>query len=664
VPELGRAALAATLGLVLYAVVAGAWAAHTRRRRLALSAQNALIAAFATTAVAAIVLLAALVRHDFSFVYVAQHTSRELPTGYTISAFWGGQEGSLLLWLLVLTGYSAVAVLLNRRRARDLVVWVVPVLGAVGLFFSFLLVAVATPFATQAAPADGAGLNPSLQNPYMLAHPPLLYLGYVGLTVPFAFAMGALLARRVDERWIVSTRRWTLVAWTALGVGQLLGAHWAYQEVGWGGYYAWDPVENAALMPWLAATAFLHSVMIQEKRGMLRVWNVLLVVLAFALSLFGTFLTRSGILSSIHSFTESSIGPWFLGFICLTVFASLALVFTRLPLLRARTRLESLVSREATFLYNNLLLVALTLTILWGVAYPILHEAVTGESRIVGRGYYDFFLRVFGLPLLLLMGIGPLVAWRRASLRSLWLTFAWPTGAALAAGVLLLALGAGSSVPGLIAYSFATFALASIVLEFARGTRARRALSGGSWPGAFSALVARNRRRYGGYVVHAAIVLLAIGIAGSSAYDSVSEGKLARGQALEAGDYRLTYRALEERKGANATEIRAVLDVQRDGEPLGTVEAGKNAYTAERQVSNEVGIRSDLVTGEDLFVIAEQVNPDGSVYFRVFVKPLVNLIWLAGLVFLLGAVITLWPDAREQRRLAARYAEAEAPVRP
>ena len=474
-PELGRAALVATLGLVLYAVVAGGYAAWKRKRRLALSAQNALLAAFGTTLVASLVLVAALIRHDFSFVYVADHTSRELPTGYTISAFWGGQEGSLLLWLLLLTGYSAAAVLLNRRSARDLVVWVVPVLGAVALFFAFLVVVVATPFATQVAPADGAGLNPSLQNPYMMAHPPLLYLGFVGLTVPFAFAMGALLARRADERWIVATRRWTLVAWTALGIGQLLGAHWAYEEVGWGGYYAWDPVENAALMPWLAATAFLHSVMIQEKRGMLKVWNVLLVIFAFSLSLFGTFLTRSGIVSSIHSFTQSSIGPWFLGFICLVVLGSLALVFARLPLLRARTRLESLVSREATFLYNNLLLVALTLTILWGVAYPILSEAVRGEAVTVGRPYYDFFLRVFGLPLLLLMGIGPLVAWRRASLRSLVLTFAWPLGAALGVGAILLALGAGSSIPGLIAYSFSAFVLGTIAARVrARNTRPPR----------------------------------------------------------------------------------------------------------------------------------------------------------------------------------------------
>ena len=663
-PELGRAALVVTLGLALYAVVAGAYAAHTRRRRLALSAQNALIAAFASTLVASGVLLAALVRNDFSFVYAAAHTSRELPTGYTISAFWGGQEGSLLLWLLILTGYAAAAVLLNRRSARDLVAWVVPVLGGIALFFAFLVVAVASPFATQVAPLDGRGLNPSLQNPYMMAHPPLLYLGYVGLAVPFAFAMGALLARRTDERWIVSTRRWTLVAWTALGVGQLLGAHWAYEEVGWGGYYAWDPVENAALMPWLAATAFLHSVMIQEKRGMLKVWNVLLVLFAFALSLFGTFLTRSGIVSSIHSFTQSSIGPWFLAFICVVVAGSLALIFSRLPILRARSRLESLVSREATFLYNNLLLVALTLTILWGVAYPILHEAVYGEQRLVGQGYYNFFLRVFGLPLLLLMGLGPLVAWRRASLRSLAVTFLWPFGFALATGLVLLALGAGSSIPGLIAYTFSAFVLASIVFEFARGTRARRALAGGSWPRAFSDLVGRNRRRYGGYIVHAAIVLLAIGIAGSSAYDKVSERQLAPGQALEVGDYRLTYLRLDERPAANATEVRAVVGVERDGRDLGTVEAGKNAYTAEQQVSNEVGIRSDLVTGEDLFVIAEQVNADGTVYLRVFVKPLVNLIWLAGLVFLLGSLIALWPDAREQRRLAQRYARAGAAVGP
>jgi cytochrome c-type biogenesis protein CcmF len=661
-PELGRAALLVTLGLSVFALVGGAAAAHLGRRRLARSAQNALVASFFTTAVASLVLLAALVRNDFSFTYVARTTSEALPTAYTISAFWGGQEGSLLLWLLVLTGFAAAAVTLNRRWAKDLTVWVVPVFAAVSTFFAFLLVAVATPFATQPAPPDGAGMTPSLQNPYMLAHPPLLYLGYVGLTVPFAFAIGALLSGKLDERWLVATRRWTLFAWAALGIGQLLGSHWAYVEVGWGGYYAWDPVENAALMPWLAATAFLHSVMIQERRGMLKVWNVLLVILAFSLALFGTFLTRSGVVNSIHSFTQSSIGPWFLALIAFVVGVSLGLVFWRLPRLRSLTKLESPISREAAFLYNNLLLLALCLAIFWGVVYPLVSEAVRGEAVVLGRSYYDFFLRAFGLPLLLLMGVGPLIAWRRASVRNLVTTFRWPTLVALAAGAVLIVLGAGSSIPGLVAYTFSAFVLATIVLEFARGTRARKALGAASWPAAFGSLIARNRRRYGGYVVHASIVLLAIGVAGSSAFDSVAEARLAQGDSMRIGDYTLTYRSLDERVAANATEVRATLEIRRGDRDLGTLEAGKNAYTVEDQVSNEVGIRSDRLTGEDLFVIAEQIDPDGGVYFRVFVKPLVNLIWIAGLVFLVGSVITLWPDRREQRRLVSRASEAAVPA--
>ena len=661
-PELGRAALIVCLGLAAYALIAGAAGAITRRRRLSESAENAVLASFGAAAVAATVLLVGLVQNDFSLVYVADHTSRELPLGYTISAFWGGQEGSLLLWLLILTAFSAAAILFGRRSARSLLAWTVPVLGAVTLFFAFLLVAVATPFAAHAAPADGAGLNPSLQNPYMLAHPPMLYLGFVGLTVPFAFAMGALLARRADELWIVVTRRWTLVAWTFLGIGQLLGAHWAYVEVGWGGYFAWDPVENAALMPWLAATAFLHSVMIQEKRGILKIWNVLLVAGAFALALFGTFLTRSGILSSIHSFTESSIGPWFLGFIGVVITGSVALVVSRLPLLRSKTRLESPVSREATFLYNNLLLVAFCLTILWGVAYPILTEAVLGEPITVGPPYYNFFLKTFGLPLLLLMGIGPLIAWRRASLRGLGRTFAWPAAFALACGAFLLSAGAGSSIPGLVGYTFCAFVLGSIALEFARGTRARRGLSGGSWPGAFSSLIGRNRRRYGGYVVHASIVLLAIGVVGSSAYDTSAERRLLRGETLQVGAYTLTNRGTVERRSANAMERRAVVDVEREGERLGTLRPGKNSYFAEQQISNEAAIRSDRLNGEDLFLIADEIDGD-AVFLKALVKPLVNLIWLAGIVFIGGSAIALWPDAREQRRLALRYAGREAIAR-
>jgi cytochrome c-type biogenesis protein CcmF len=527
---------------------------------------------------------------------------------------------------------------------------------------------VVSPFDTQPAPADGVGLNPSLQNPYMMIHPPLLYLGYVGLTIPFAFAAGALLSGRTDERWIVATRRWTIVAWTALGIGILLGAKWAYEEVGWGGYYAWDPVENAALMPWLAATAFLHSVMVQEKKNMLRVWNVTLVALAFCLSIFGTFLTRSGLINSIHSFAQSPIGAWFVGFICLAVVFSVALIVWRLPLLRARTKLESLASREAAFLYNNLLLVAFALTILWGVAFPLLSEAVRGESVTVGPPYYNFFLKAFGLPLLLLMGIGPLVAWRRTSARALRETLLWPSVVAIAAGVVLIALGAGSSTAGLLAYTFSIFALAAIVLEFTRGTRARKALGAPGWWAAFSGLIARNRRRYGGYIVHAAIVLLAIGVAGSSAYGATKIQRFRPGDTMRIRGYDLTYLGSVQRRTANHQEIRARVAVSRDGKSLGTLAAGKNAYFAEQQTSNEVAIRSDWLRAEDLFVIGDEFkfrkNTVTSVYLKVLVKPLVNLIWLAGFVFLLGSVIALWPDAREQRRLATRAQPGPAPVTP
>jgi cytochrome c-type biogenesis protein CcmF len=411
-------------------------------------------------------------------------------------------------------------------------------------------------------------------------------------------------------------------------------------------------VENAALMPWLAATAFLHSVMIQEKRGMLKVWNVLLVTLAFCLSLFGTFLTRSGIIQSIHSFTQSSIGPWFLGFICLITAGSLALIFLRLPLLRSKTRLESLVSREATFLYNNLLLVALCLTILWGVLYPILSDAVRGESRSVSKPYYDFFLHTFGLPLLLLMGLGPLVAWRRASLRSLGKTFLIPFAVAVVTGVVLLALGFGSSWPGLLTYTFSAFVAASIVLEFVRG----RAAAGG-----IVRLISRNRRRYGGYIVHAAVVLLAIGIAGSSAYQTEREQILRPGESMQAAGYTLTYTALDAVKGSNYTGYRAQLAVSGHGQRF-HLNPGANNYFIEGP-ANEASIYHDPRSIGDVFTTAALAGKHTSnIDLKVFVKPLVNLIWVAGFVFVAGALIAMWPDAVEQRRLAARYAAGAAPA--
>jgi cytochrome c-type biogenesis protein CcmF len=648
--DLGRAALVVSFGLAVYAAVAGTVAARDNRRRLATSARNALYCCFGSTAVAAGVLATALVRHDFSFVYVAEHTNRALPTSYSLSAFWGGQEGSLLLWLLVLTAYGAIAVAVNRKTLRDLTAWVVPVLGGIAAFFAFVLVAVSSPFDTQPAPFDGAGLTHSLRNPYMVAHPPMLYLGYVGLSVPFAFAAGALLSGRTDERWIIATRRWTLAAWTFLGFGQLLGAHWAYVEVGWGGYYAWDPVENAALMPWLAATAFLHSVMIQERKGMLKVWNMVLVALAFELSVFGTFLTRSGVVNSIHSFAKSPIGSWFLAFVVISSLFSLALIMWRLPLLKARTKLESALSREATFLYNNLLLVALCLTVLWGVLFPIVTQLVKGETRTIGRPYYDFFLRIFGLPLLLLMGIGPLIAWRKTSVRALVRTLAWPIAAAAVCGAALVAVGAGSSKPGLIAYTFCAFVLATIVLELVRGTRAA---------GSLLTLVSRNRRRYGGYVVHAAIVLLAIGVAGSSAYSHNVERPLKLGQSMTVAGYTLTNEGVHQTTSPSVT--RTFVDLGVSGRWSGTLKPAQAEYAIPPESAQEVSIKTSWSRAEDLYVIADELHPKTNlVYVKVLVKPLVNLIWIAGIVFLLGSAVALWPDAREQRRLATRLSLARA----
>jgi cytochrome c-type biogenesis protein CcmF len=641
----GSAALYLTLALLAYGAAAGSLAAARGQRRVALSARVALLAAFASTALAAAILVVAFLRRDFSLVYVSEHSSRELPFAYTLAGFWSGQAGSLLLWLLVLTGISSAAVLLNRRLVADVLPWTVPILSAIGCFFALVPVVVSSPFATQPAPPNGAGMNVSLQNPYMLAHPPLLYLGYVGLTVPFAFAMAALASGRTDERWLVASRRWTLASWTFLGVAILVGAKWAYETIGWGGYYAWDPVENAALMPWLATTAFLHSVMVQEKKSMLRVWNVVLVALAFCLSLFGTFLTRSGVINSVHSFSQSSIGGWFLGFIAIVAALATVLILVRLPLLRSRSHLESLASREAAFLYNNLLLVAFALTILWGVAFPLLSQAVRGQTLTVGPPYYDFFLRTFGLPLLFLMGIGPLVAWRRASLRSLARALAWPALAAVATGALLLAGGAGSSLPGLVAYTFSVFVLAAIVREFVRGTRAT---------GSLLRLVSRNRRRYGGYVSHAAVVLLALGVTGSSVYGASATRRLQPGQSISVGAYTLRYASTTFRPGRNHDELRARLAVFRNGKPDGTVAAGKNNYHVESFFSNAVAIRTDWLHAEDLFVIGDRFHADGSVDVKVVVNPLVDLIWLAGAVFLFGSVVAMWPDARERRRLAGR----------
>jgi cytochrome c-type biogenesis protein CcmF len=646
----GAASLELALALLVVAATVGAYGAVRARATAVEVARHALLAAFLSTVLAAALLELSFLRHDFSLTYVANHASRSLPLGYTAAALWSGQEGSLLFWLLVLTGLSSLALHLNRQLVRRSLPATVPVLAGVAIFFAVVLVFVAPPFATQIAPPDGRGMNPSLQNAYMLAHPPMLYLGYVGLTIPFGFAMAALLHKRVDERWVIATRKWTIVAWMFLGLGMLLGAKWAYEEIGWGGYYAWDPVENAALMPWLAATAYLHSVMIQEKKNMLRVWNVVLVALAFSLSLFGTFITRSGVVNSVHSFAQSSVGGWFLGFIVIAVTASTALILVRLPVLRGHTRMESVVSREAAFLYNNLLLVGLCLTVLWGVAFPLVSEAIRGEASTVGPPYFNFFLRVFGLPLLVLMGIGPLIAWRRSSVRRLLRTVRVPAAAAAIVAVALVAGGAADKPLAVSGYSFAVFALTTIVREFVIGTRARRSATGAGWARSATTLVGRNRRRYGGYLVHVGVVMLTLGVIGSAMFGATKQKALRAGETVAIGDYTLRLDRSYIRVAANALQLRAQLAVFRGGARIGTVVAGKNRYVVEGETSNEAAIRTDWRRAEDLFVIAEQFDANGTVWVKVLVNPLVDLIWLSGGIFLLGSLVTLWPQRRKPER--------------
>ncbi len=657
----GSAALLLVMALAVYATGASIAAGLNRDRRLMRSASNAVFGAFAGTVVAALALLVALVRHDFSIAVVAQHTSRELPTPYLLTALWASQPGSLLLWLLVLTGAASLVMRQNRRRNRELMPWVTAVLGATMVFFATMAAIVSSPFEHVAGvvPADGTGLDPSLQNPYMIAHPPALYLGYVSFAVPFAFAMAALITGRNDARWMASVRRWTLFAWASLAVGMLLGAHWAYVEIGWGGYWAWDPVENAALMPWLAGTAYLHSVIVQEKKGMLKVWNVVLVSGTFSLSILGTFLTRSGVVNSIHSFVQSPVGPALLGFLAVVLAFSTAMLLWRLPMLRSEHRLESLVSREATFLFNNLLLLAFAFAILWGVIFPVLSESVRGIRSTVSVPYYNFFLVAFGLPLLALTGIGPMIAWRRATPGSLWRMFRWPVISALSGAAVLGLLGLGSSPVGLTAFSLCIFVTVTIGLEFARGASARRAIAGGSWPRALVDLVSRNRRRYGGYVVHLAVVLLVVGIAASGAYGSINEATLQRGQSMKVGGYTLTYQGLSQSRQANSSQIAAVLAVSRGGSALGTLRPGQRSYPIEDRVTNEVDIRTSFTRGDDLYAILQGVTAN-SVTIKALVNPMVSVIWLAGIVFLLGAAITIWPDPREARQLARRYATALA----
>ena len=640
------------------AFLVGLWGAITgfvggaqQRPDLQHSARNATFALFAALAVAVISLEIAIFRHDFSVQYVASRTSRNLPTFYLWSALYSGQEGSLLFWATVLSLFGVLTQVLTIRRHRMYLPYVAAVTCLVATFFVSVMLFAANPFQRLPfTPLDGSGMNPQLQNPGMVFHPPMLYLGYISITIPFAFAIAALLTKKLDAEWLVAVRKWTLVSWLFLSVGLLIGMWWAYVELGWGGYWAWDPVENAALLPWLVMTAFLHSVMIQEKRGMLKKWNLALIIGAWVLSIFGTFLTRSGVISSVHSFTQSPVGYFFLAFLVVAAIASFTLYATRLPLLEAEATLESMVSREAGFLFNNLLLIGIAFSVLWGTLFPILSEAVRGTKITVGPPFFNQVNIPLGLALLAMTGVGPLIAWRRASLSNLRRQFAVPTTSGVF--VLLILLVAGMrDIGALMAFSIGGFVLGTVVQEFARGARARHRQYGEPIPVALVQLLSRNRRRYGGYIVHVAIVLLFVAFAGM-AFKTETQATLRPGETatLQGSDghvYSFTHLGISQYNALNRQVTAALVEVQRDGKAIGRLRTEKRQHVdglgrPTFEPSTEVGIMSGLRV--DLYVVlAGLVNGTEQAVFRFTINPLVWWVWFGGLVLVIGGLIVLWP---------------------
>ncbi len=635
------------------------------RPELALTVTRSTHAVFVALVAATLSLWLGLISHDFNIEYVAAYTSRNLPSYYIVSALWAGQKGSLLFWAVVLSLFGSLAQGLTPRRYAPLLPYVAGVTSAVVVFFVSVMLFAASPFERMPfTPPDGRGLNPQLQNIGMVVHPPLLYLGYISITIPFAFAVAALLSRRLDTGWIYAIRKWTLVSWLFLSIGITLGMWWAYVELGWGGYWAWDPVENASLLPWLTMTAFLHSVMIQEKRGMLKRWNFGLIAGTFLLSIFGTFITRSGVIASVHSFTQSNVGWFFLAFLVIAGAFAFTLLYTRWPELEPETELDAVVSREAAFLFNNLALVGIAFSVLWGTLFPILSEAVRGTKITVGPPFFNRVNVPLGLLLLALTGIGPLVAWRRASPRNLRRQFVAPVAAGLLTLAALLGIGMRDPYP-LVAVALAGFTAATIAQEFYRGVRARGRMHGEPPPLALARLVGRNRRRYGGYLVHTGILIYFVAFAGM-AFRVEREATLRPGESVEMRSpfghtYTLTHVGISQYEALNRIVTAASVEVRRDGERLGLVTSEKRQHVDSFkrptfEPSTEVGIRSDL--REDLYVVfAGAVNGTEQAVYRFNLNPLVWWVWFGGGVLVLGGLITMWPGAPKTLR------PAPAPVR-
>ncbi len=659
--DLGYIALVLAFVLSIYGIAVSIVGARRNQLAFVNSGRNAVYVVSGLVIFAALLMWRALLTNEFQIDFVQGHSEVALPTLFKISALWGGQAGSLLFWSVLASVMAISAVWFFRRDQPSLKPWVnVVLLIYIGFFMSLLLFA-ENPFnrlwrvggqmatavfpptgATPLVPADGQGLNPQLQNYWMVMHPIALYLGFVGMTVPFAFAVAALVTGQLGNSWIKLIRRWTLVPWAFLTIGIILGSQWAYIELGWGGYWAWDPVENASFLPWLTATAFVHSIMIQERRGMLKVWNMVLIALTWELTLIGTFLTRSGVVQSVHSFALSPVGPMFLGFIILTLLGFMALLAWRWPKLKSENTLDAVLSRETSFLSQNVIFVLIMAATFLGTIFPSISELVTGDKISLNAPY---FMRVNGpifMVLLILMGAAPLLAWRRSAPETLRSNFLVPIVAGLVSVPIMYLIG-NRTTGGFVGVAILVFVASGIVQEYVRGVRARRQSTGEPVPTALVGLVRRNGRRYGGYIVHIGVLLIALGIIGNEFYQSEGEANLAKGESMTVANYTLTYEKLDMVQGPNYTELIAPMTVTKNGRPIGEILPKKHVYDKNpEQPMSEVGLRPGLV--EDVYVVlAGWDNNGATASFKVFVNPLMSWMWIGGIVMMIGVLISAWP---------------------
>ncbi len=646
---LGHSCILLALVLALWGIAAPILHSQTGNRHLYDSARYSIVGQFALVTIAAGALIYALVVTDFSIRYVALNTTRNTAIYYRITGLWGALEGSLLLWLWILLIFSALVTWCYRKRMQEFMPWVLMVFSIVSAFFLAVIAFGSSPFETHfPVPTDGRGLNPLLEDANMLSHPPLLYTGFVGLTVPFAFAIAALIVGKLDHSWIVATRRWTITAWLFLTLGNLVGAWWSYHVLGWGGYWAWDPVENAAFMPWLPATAFLHSVQVQERRGMLKTWNLLLIIIAFSLTLFGTFLTRSGILSSIHAFSSGPVGMFFLAFLVFVLFSSLGLLAWRSDQLRSQPELDSMVSRESAFMLNNVVFVSALFTIFLGTIFPLLSEALTGNRVSVGAPYFNTVTAPLFLLLVFLMGVGPLIAWRRASWENLKRNFALPVAASLAVAAGLFTAGIRSFL-SLLGFTLCAFTVWTVAFDTFLSLRARHRQTEEGWLRALGSLIRRNQRRYGGVVVHLGVVLVVVGIAGSMAYSIEREATLSAGEHLTAGPYRVVFKGLRGSEQPTHYRVEGVFQVSRGGDALGQLSPALKFFPTQKSPIGRAVFHSTLK--EDLYLILSGFSEveQNRATLKVLIRPLVLWIWIGGAVMTLGTLMTILPMGRGMR---------------